>query len=78
MTSEPSPHFPAVILQNGIKMTIEPPKGVRANLIGSYTKVVTEEFIEGIAGSGEFKKRRFGLCFCHALVGERRKYGPLG
>ena len=55
-----------------------PPKGVRANLIGSYTKVVTEDFIEGIERSGEFKKLLFGLCFFHALVRERRKYGPLG
>jgi dynein heavy chain len=77
LTSEPTGAFPSFILQNGVKMTNEPPKGMRANLKGSYL-TFEEGWLESSHRPDEFKKLLFGLCFFHAIVRERTKFGPLG
>ncbi|CAE7538086.1 Dnah1, partial [Symbiodinium microadriaticum] len=77
LTSMPSEHFPSAVLQNGVKITKEPPKGIRANLKNTYLKLNNED-LKKTDKPAAFQKLLFGLSFYHALVVERKKFGPLG
>eukprot|EP00929_Paragymnodinium_shiwhaense_P038457 TRINITY_DN20312_c0_g1_i2.p1 TRINITY_DN20312_c0_g1~~TRINITY_DN20312_c0_g1_i2.p1 ORF type:complete len:524 (-),score=96.21 TRINITY_DN20312_c0_g1_i2:446-2017(-) len=77
LTSSPADYFPVAVLQNGVKLTIEPPKGLRANMTRSFIGETTEG-LDASKKASEWRKLQYGLKFFHAVVQERRKYGPLG
>jgi dynein heavy chain len=78
LTSMPAEYFPASVLQNGVKLTTEPPRGIKANLKRSYQELTQETFEKCEKKSETWRKLLFGLCFFHSVVQERRKFGPLG
>ena len=78
LTSFPAKYFPVTVLQQSVKLTNEPPKGLRANLIRSFDSLISEDDWETCKQAVEWKKLVVGFSFFHALVQERRKFGALG
>jgi len=59
------------------KITTEPPNGLKAGLLRSYTVIVDQDKLERVE-TVQWRTLLFGICFLHSIVQERRKFGPLG
>jgi dynein heavy chain, axonemal len=70
LTSYPSPIFPITVLENSMKMTNEPPKGLRAGLLRTYMgdPICDADFFTGCAKDKQFRNMLFGLAFFHSAV----------
>ncbi|ESN90843.1 hypothetical protein HELRODRAFT_194633 [Helobdella robusta] len=77
LSSMPTTSFPVAILQNSVKVTNEPPKGIKSNLRKALVDMGEDFFDEHALGS-TWKKMVFGICFFHSVLLERGKFGPLG
>ena len=76
LTSMPSEYFPVGLLQNSLKVTTEPPSGLKANILNIFSQI--DPSSGDAARPDVWKKMVFGVSFFHALTVERRKFGPLG
>nr|XP_050853938.1 dynein axonemal heavy chain 12-like isoform X4 [Vespula vulgaris] len=81
LTSYPSDKFPITILQNGMKITNEPPTGLQQNIMKCFLSEAAKEpeFFQTMSQKKKnYSKLLYALCFFHALIQERRNYGPQG
>jgi dynein heavy chain, axonemal len=77
LTTEPHPAFPIGLLQCSMKVTNEPPAGLRAGMLHNYSAFVDQEKLERV-DTPQWRALLFGLCFLHSIIMERRKFGALG
>jgi dynein heavy chain len=69
--------FPIGLLQMAIKVTLEPPAGLKAGLARTYSTMVSQELLDKIDHE-RWRTLVYAMCFLHSIVQERRKFGPIG
>lgn len=77
ITCEPHKDFPITLLQMSIKVTNEPPAGMKAGLYRSYTSSVDTERLNRV-DTKDWRTLMYCICFLHSAVQERRKFGAVG
>ena len=82
LSADPAPNvashiIPQSILETSIKIMNEPPTGIHANLHKALDNF-SQDTMEMCSKEAEFKSILFSLCYFHAVVAERRKFGPQG
>ncbi|XP_018342058.1 PREDICTED: dynein heavy chain 8, axonemal [Trachymyrmex septentrionalis] len=76
ITTEPHQDFPISLLHMSIKYTYEPPQGVRASLLSTYSSM-NQEILDQCDAT-QYIPLIYTVSFLHTIVQERRKFGPLG
>merc|ERR1719460_456955 len=77
ITCEITPRFPIGLLQMAIKVTLEPPAGLKAGLARTYTTMISQELLDKVDHE-KWRTIVFVQSFLHSTVQERRKFGPIG
>lgn len=78
LSTNPHPKFPISILQKCIKVTTEPPKGVKANMLRLYSAMPKELGVAVKENKVFYKRSLFALCWFHSLIIERKRFKTLG
>ena len=75
LSSDPSNGIPIGLIERCIKLTNDPPSGLKANLIGAISSLGKEDYEES---EPRTRGILFGLCYFHSLMIERKKFGGIG
>lgn len=75
MTMEINPKVPVNLLRASRAFVYEPPPGIKANLLRTYSTIPSARMCQG---PGERARLYFLLAWFHAIVQERLRYAPLG
>lgn len=75
LSAEPNDYIPIGILEKCIKLTNEPPAGLKANMKRAWNYFSREDINDK---DTKIKAVLFGLCYFHSTLIERRKFGPRG
>jgi dynein heavy chain len=75
LSSDAANSIPIGLLNRCIKLTNEPPAGLKANIKRGFASLNRETFEEY---DSKMKAILFGLCHFHAVMLERKMYGPMG
>ncbi|CAD2215821.1 Microtubule-binding stalk of dynein motor/ATP-binding dynein motor region/Dynein heavy chain region D6 P-loop domain/Dynein heavy chain AAA lid domain/Dynein heavy chain C-terminal domain containing protein, putative [Angomonas deanei] len=79
LTTMPVATFPVLLLQSCVKVVKEPPKGLKANLRDTLAMNVTDDIWNDRPQNATVWKRMIlSLTYFHAVIQERRRFGPLG
>jgi len=74
-SSDPSNDIPIGLLEKAIKLTNEPPAGLKANMMRAFSFFNAQEFD---LQDPKVKTILFSLCYFHSMMIERRKFGSKG
>jgi len=77
ITCEITPRFPIGLLQIAIKVTLEPPAGLKPGLFRTFTTLVSQDLLDKLDHEN-WRTLVFVQAFLHSVVQERRKFGPIG
>jgi dynein heavy chain len=75
LSADPDNGIPIGILDRSIKLTNEPPQGLKANMKRAFANFEATEFNERDA---KVKSILYSLSHFHSIMLERKKFGPMG
>ena len=75
LSSDAANSIPIGLLNRCIKITNEPPAGLKANIKRAFASLNKDSFEDF---DSKMKSILFGLCHFHAVMLERKQYGPMG